>query len=103
MVWFLAFLGIAISFLVKYAKRTNKERAWSITFWIKDNWPETVASVLMVIGLVIIFKESTFDQGVITDKIPWLSSLPMDYVIALATGYLNNIIFYALIKKVKGK
>ena len=103
MVWFLAFLGIAISFLVKFAKRTNKERSWSIVFWVKDNWAETVASVLMVIALVIIFKEATFDDAIIRDKLPWIASLPMDKVVALATGYLNNVIFYALIKRVKGK
>ena len=103
MIWILAFLGIATSFLLKYAKRTNKKVAPSFKYWLTDNWSETIASVTATIILVIIFKESTFDDKIITEKFPWIESLPMDLIAAAVAGYLNNTLFYAIIKKVKGK
>ena len=103
LVWLIAFLGIALSFFIKYAKRTNKERTWSFTFWFKDNWPEVVASFLSMFILVIIFQRTEFDSTPLIEKIPWITSLPMDLVAAALAGYLNNTLWYAIVKKAKGK
>jgi len=103
LVWFIAFLGIALSFFVKYAKRSNKEKTWSLSFWAKDNYPELIASALAMVILVIIFKRTVFDSTVLTEKLPWITSLPMDLVGAALAGYLNNTLWYWLVKKAKGK
>jgi len=103
MVWLIAFLGIALSFFVKYAKRTSKEKVWSFTFWIKDNWPEVVSSFLSMFILLIIFQRTEFDQASFVQKVPWITSLPMDLVAAALAGYLNNTLWYAIVAKAKGK
>ena len=101
--WFLAFLGIIISFLVKYANRKDKTTKLDIRFWIKDNWAELLAPVLMVIGLIILVNRTEFDTDVILEKYKWLKAIPITEIFAFVIGYLNNVAFYALIRKVKGK
>ena len=103
MTWIIAFLGIALSFFVKYAKRTVKEKTWSFTFWIKDNWPEVTASFLSMFILLIIFQRTEFDSSSLVDNVSWIKSLPMDLVAAALAGYLNNTLWYAIVKRAKGK
>lgn len=103
LVWFIALLGIALSFFVKYSNRNNKKRLWSFPFWAKDNYSELIISLLSMLILVIIFQKTEFDGSVLTEKLPWITSLPMDLVSAAIAGYLNNTIVYALVKKAKGK
>lgn len=97
MIYLLAFLGLAVSFLIKYGNRKNKKN-FDPKYWIKDNWPETLASILMVAMLLIIFSKSTFDYTPLTQKLPLLKSLPMDWVMAGVAGYLNTELFYLLFK-----
>ena len=103
MTWIIAILAIALSFFIKYAKRNNKERSWSLTFWAKDNYPELIASVLAMIILMVIFQRTVFDSTALTEKLPWITSLPMDLIAAALAGYLNNELWYAIVKKAKGK
>jgi len=103
LVWLVAILGILLSFFVKYSNRTVKEKTWSLGFWIKDNYPEMIISLLSMVILIIIFQKSTFTDQVFTEKLPWITSLPMDLVVAALSGYLNNTIWYSLVKKAKGK
>ena len=103
LVWFMALMGIAASFLVKYIKRTSKQREWSFDFWLKDNWAETVVSVLFMVMLVIIFQSTAFNETAILDNLPWISSIPTDLIAASLAGYLNNVIWYALVKQAKSK
>jgi hypothetical protein len=99
--WILAFLGIAIYFIGRYAKRSNKEKPFSFPFWCKDNWPEMVTSVLAVIALLIIFlsKESEFDFTPFLGKVPGVVSLPMNMVLSLFVGYGNSALFYRIFKE----
>jgi Na+-transporting methylmalonyl-CoA/oxaloacetate decarboxylase gamma subunit len=104
--WILALLGMAIYFLGKFAKRTDKVKEPSLSFWLKDNWPESVTSVLATIAIMIIFtnKDSQFDLSSIIGGIPFIVSLPVNMVISLAIGYLNSLIFYKMFEnKLDGK
>ena len=103
LVWFMALLGILTSFFVKYNNRSSKEKSWSLVFWIKDNYPEMIVSFLSMVMLVIIFNRTTFDSSTLIEKIPWITSLPMDLVGAALAGYLNNTLWYAIVKRAKGK
>ena len=103
LVWFMALAGIASSFFLKYANRTSQKKSWSLGFWVKDNYPEMIVSFLSMIMLVIIFQRTTFNDTVILEKLPWITSLPMDLVSAALAGYLNNTIWYAIVKRAKGK
>lgn len=96
--WVLAFLGMAIYFLGKFAKRNDKSKEFSFGFWLKDNWPESLTSVLATIAIMIIFtnKESEFDLNSLISGIPFIVSLPVNMVISLAIGYLNSLLFYKM-------
>jgi len=102
-VWLIALLGIALSFMVKFINRSNKEKELSIKFWAKDNSPELIASMLGMVILIMIFNKTEFDTTFITDKLPWIKALPMDLIGGVLAGYLNNTLFYAIVKKFKSK
>lgn len=102
-VWFIALLGIALSFMVKFINRTNKQKELSLKFWAKDNAPEMIASMLGMMILIMIFNKTEFDTTYITDKFPWIKALPMDLIGGVLAGYLNNTLFYAIVKRFKGK
>ena len=97
--WILAFLGIAIYFLMRYAKKQNTKN-FNAGFWIKDNWPEFTVSALATIALMILFTDpdSSFDFSEIFAKVPYLVSLPATKVMSLMTGFLNSTLFYAMFK-----
>lgn len=46
-------IGIAIYFLNRYARRTAKKK-FSVRFWIQDNLPEFISTMLMNIALMIL-------------------------------------------------
>jgi len=102
-VWFIALLGIVLSFMVKFINRSNKDKEISLKFWAKDNAPEMIASLLGMMILIMIFRKTEFDPAFITDKFPWIKSLPMDLISGVLAGYLNNTLFYAIVKKFKTK
>jgi len=102
-VWLIALLGIALSFMVKFINRSNKEKSLSLKFWAKDNSPELIASMLGMVILIMIFNKTEMDATFITDKFPWIKSLPMDLIGGVLAGYLNNTLFYAIVKKFKSK
>lgn len=101
--WLLALIGIWMSFLVKFINRKDKNKEPNPVFWIKDNYPELLVSLLSMITLVIIFQKSEFDNTFLSDKFPWIKSVPLDLVAAALAGYLNNALWYAIVKKAKGK
>jgi hypothetical protein len=98
--YLLAFLGIAIFFIGKYAGRNDKQKDFSFTFWLKDNWPEAVTSVLATIALLIIFlsPEAVYDFDTLIDKIPGVVSLPVKMVVALLVGLGNSALLYKMFK-----
>jgi len=102
LVWIIALLGIFASFLVKYINKKDKTSTLSISFWFKDNLPELSVSVIFMVILMIIALKTEFDSDIIA-SIPLVKSLPMDLISAALIGYLNNHLFYSLIKKGKEK
>lgn len=98
--YILAFLGIAIFFIAKYAKRKDQEKAFSFAFWLKDNWPESVTSILATIALLIIFlsPEAVYDFDSLIDKIPGVVSLPVKMVVSLLVGLGNSALLYKMFK-----
>lgn len=98
--WILAFLGIAIFFIGKYAKRNNKEKTFSFGFWLKDNWPEATVSVLATVALMIIFMspEAEFNFVDLLNKVPGVVSLPIKMVVSLLIGLGNSALLYRLFK-----
>lgn len=102
-VWLIALLGIALSFLVKFMNRKDREKTPTLTFWAIDNGPELMASMIGMVILIMIFRNTEIDTSAITDKIVWIKSLPVDLIGGVLAGYLNNTLFYAIVKKFKVK
>ena len=92
--WILAFLGIAIYFLARYANKKNT-KGFSFGFWIKDNWPETLVSILGTIALMLVFTSDDPETIKFIDK--WLGWLPIQFK-ALGAGLFNIAWVYAVFK-----
>ncbi len=103
LVWIVAFLSIALSFFVKYTNRTDKTKEPSLSFWVKDNYPELFVSLLSMIILLIIAGKIEFDKAKVLEKLPWITSLPFDLIVAALIGYLNNTLWYWLVNIGKTK
>ena len=101
--WVVAFIGIITSFIVKFYKRKDRVKEPDMMFWIKDNFWECIASFGFMFILMIIGSKTEFDEEALLAKIPFVKSLPLDLIFAAVTGYFNNVIWYAIIKKAKGK
>jgi hypothetical protein len=97
--WFLFFLGTLAFFLYKYINRSNKE-AFSIKFWIQDNWPELLLTFTFDLAAVVVF----LDNSTVIDltKIEWFPawlSLPVNLVAAFFMGYGGGAAIYKLLEK----
>jgi len=103
MVWIVAFLGIIASFIVKFINRRDKTKEPDIVYWIKDNYYECAVSFIFMVILMIIGSKTEFDEEAILSKIPFVKALPFDLLFAAVAGYFNNVLWYAVIKKFKGK
>ena len=99
----LALLGIASSFIVKFLNKTDKASKLDFMFWIKDNLPEVILSLISMTILLIIAAKTEFDDVVIGKSIPFIKSLPMDLIAAAFIGYLNNTLWYWAVAKGKKK
>ena len=97
--WILALIGLALYFIGRYAKRRNKTK-FNLSFWLRDNWPEGVTSILATVALMVIFLDegAVFDFDSVFENVPFIKSLPTDKFISLVIGYLNSFIFYNLMK-----
>jgi len=109
MTYILSILGIIINFLSKYNARTKKEN-FSVKFWIKDNWPELVQSLLFVIAILLMLDKAEFDTEAFYK---WLSNVvpipkgviaPVQLVVPFLTGLsINHIVYWYNKKYIKKK
>jgi hypothetical protein len=97
--WILAAVGLAIYFLVRYKARRNKNK-FNLKFWLKDNWPEVVISLLATFAFMIIMTDENaeLDFTEMLANVPFVKSLPADKLVSLAVGYLNSWLVYTIFK-----
>ena len=91
-------LGILIYFLNRFINRRGKNKTFSITFWLKDNWPELLVVLLMDISLMILLltNDVTIDlAGFIPD---WMVA-PGDLTLVWLVGLGLASLVYTFIKK----
>jgi len=87
----LGLLGLVIHVLMKMVKIKNKKKvAWSLGYWIQDNWIETVLSLLIIITIVV----ANID-GSVHDIVP------VTNVTAIFLGYGAQSFFHNLLKASK--
>lgn len=68
----LNFLGIVLYFLLKYRGRSDKSTNFSHTFWLNDNWPESLSIIIFDFVLMILLLKG----GLVIDLNKWIPSLP---------------------------
>lgn len=106
MTWFLAFLGILLSFGLKYWNK-SKEGDFSSTYWWKDNHVELGLSCLVVLLIMILYNhpDTSINWDSVTTYLggvfPGLEfvTLPIKLVLAGLIGFFSNDILYKLAKK----
>lgn len=69
--WFLAFVGVAINFIGKVGKRKGNKK-FSPGYFLQDNWQELSQAVLWVIALMIMVmsEEAVFDFDKLYHMLP---------------------------------
>lgn len=97
-------LGIALYFLIRYNKRTNKEIKFSGTFWLNDNWAETIAilGVDLAMMLLVLKKDLVIDLNTYLPALPAGVAFTGDLAICFFIGLFLSAAIYELFKtKVK--
>ena len=97
--WTLAAIGLAIYFIGRYNNRKYKTK-FNLKFWLKDNWPEAITSVLATIALMVIFMDETAEYNFdnLFESVGFIEALPVKKFISLLIGYSNSLLFYNLLK-----
>ena len=102
--WLLNFLGILLYFLVRFGNRADKTIKFSGTFWMNDNWVETVGTLLVNLILMLLM----WKGGIVIDieKIaPWMpdgiSFIGDMITYILIGGVISHLVYEAFKTKVK--
>ncbi len=96
--WILFLLGTLFYFWQRYCRRDKKTIEFSFKYWLKDNAPEFVTTIILDVAAMIIL----IDKNTIIDFSKWLPegwSLPGNLVIAFGIGAGLAKIWYELFKK----
>jgi hypothetical protein len=104
--WIVNILGIALYFLIRYGNRTDKSIKFSGTFWLNDNWIETVSTIVINALLMIIFSYNGFsiDYEKLVPALPDWVSITGDLVTYAVIGLLLSHLAYEFVNKIiKGK
>ena len=106
MEWIMALLGISIDFLARYSARRKKTQ-FSFTYWVKDNWVETVQSLILLAALMLFVTHSDF--SIEPEKFQeWLGTFlplpdgilfPMALFVPFIVGLFVNQLVYFLNKR----
>ena len=91
-------LGILIYFLNRFSNRRSKDKTFSISFWIKDNWPELLIVLLVDISvmLLLLTNDVTID---LAEFVPQWMVTPGDLTLAWLVGLGLASFGYTVIKK----
>lgn len=96
--WFLFFLGTLYYFVQRFAKRQKKTIVFDFKYWLKDNLPEFVTTIIVDIAFMIILT----DAGTNIDLSKYLPEgfiLPVKLIFAFGVGAGLGKIFYEIFKK----
>lgn len=94
----IAFLGMALFFLVRYKYRANKKVPFNLAFWLKDNTFELVISFVTSAACFLMID----DLAVYLNKFVG-AEVPMVKITAFLCGYANQWILKAITKPFKKK
>jgi len=96
--WFLFLLGTVYYFALRYAKRSKKTVAFSFKYWMKDNLPEFITTLIVDVAFMVILT----DAGTIIDISKFVPDgiiLPGKLLFAFGIGAGLGKIMYEIFKK----
>ena len=94
-------LGVLIYFLNRFAGRRQKDKSFSIKFWMRDNWPEFTVILLVDISLMILFlsNDISFDMAsMLPEWVVKAGDLTAAWILGLG---LSSFIYNVIRKKMK--
>jgi hypothetical protein len=100
----LNFLGIILYFLIRYGNRVDKTVKFKGTFWLNDNWVETIGTFVVNILLMLLMWKGgiTIDIEKIAPWMPNGISFVGDMIIyVLIGGVISHLVYEAFKTKVK--
>ena len=96
----LNFLGIMIYFLGRFQGRKQKDKTFSITFWVKDNWVELLIILLVDISIMLLLITNDISIDAAQFVPSWLVKIG-DIGIAWLVGFgLAALIYNIILKKI---
>lgn len=96
--WLLFFIGTLYYFVQRYAKRSKKTVAFSFKYWLKDNLPEFLMTIIADLAIMIIVT----DAGTVIDISKFLPAgivFPAKLIFAFGIGAGLGKVIYELFKK----
>ncbi|MDD3875395.1 MAG: hypothetical protein PHT69_02125 [Bacteroidales bacterium] len=92
----IAFLGMALFFLIRYRNRKNKSKPFQLAYWLNDNGLELIISVITSAACFLMLDDIVFYISKITPN-----ELPLVKVTAFLCGYANQWILKLIINPLK--
>ena len=102
--WLLNFLGILLYFLIRFGNRTDKSVKFSGTFWLNDNWVETVGTFVVNLILMLLMWQGGISIDIekvapwMPDGIAFVGDL---FIYVLIGAVISHLVYEAFKTKVK--
>ena len=99
--WILNIIGMLIYFIQRYAGRRNKTK-FSFRFWINDNWPELVTSILFNVALMLLLMQPETNINIddwLKDNVPFALQIAIKPLFSLLLGLGLSAFLYGMFKK----
>lgn len=102
--WILNIIGMLIYFIQRYAGRRNKTK-FSFRFWLNDNWPELITSILFNVALMLLLMQPETNINIddlIKENIPFALQIAVKPLFSFLLGLGLSAFLYKMFKsKVK--
>lgn len=99
--WILNIIGMLIYFIQRYAGRRNKTK-FNFKFWLNENWPELVTSVLFNVALMLLLMQPETNINIddlIKEHVPFALQIAIKPLFSLLLGLGLSAFLYGMFKK----
>ena len=99
--WILNIIGMLIYFIQRYAGRRNKTK-FNFKFWLNDNWPELVTSVLFNVALMLLLMQPETNINIddwLKANVPFALQIAIKPLFSLLLGLGLSALLYGMFKK----
>jgi hypothetical protein len=99
--WILNIIGMLIYFIQRYAGRRNKTK-FSFRFWLNDNWPELITSILFNVALMLLLMQPETNINIddwLKENIPFQLQIATKPLFSLLLGIGLSALIYKMYRK----